>query len=180
MSRSQDQKFFDLFSLVLAALVVFTIAVIALALTISNRTIGESQKSDPQMVASTMMRIAPLGRAAVAGESTMTPDALLAATRPAAPEPEPVAMASTEPKSGDQVYNMACTACHTAGIAGAPKVGDPDAWSARIAQGMEVLYDHAIKGYQGDAGIMPAKGGITSLSDAEVQAAVDQMVAQSQ
>ncbi|MFK8014421.1 MAG: cytochrome c5 family protein [Gammaproteobacteria bacterium] len=180
MSRSQDQKFFDLFSLVLAALVVFTIAVIALALTISNRTIGESQKRDPQMVASKMMRISPLGRAAVAGESAYTPDALLAATRPAEPEPEAVAAVSSEPKSGDAVYNMACTACHTAGIAGAPKVGDPDAWSARIAQGIDVLYEHAIQGYQGDAGIMPAKGGITSLTDGEVQAAVDLMVAQSQ
>ena len=179
MSRSQDQKFFDLFSLVLAALVVFTIGVIALALAISNRTIGESQKRDPQMVAATLMRIAPLGRAAVAGQSTITQDALLAAAMPTKAAPEPVEVASTEPKSGDEVYNMACTACHTAGIAGAPKVGSADAWSARIAQGIDVLYGHAINGYQGDAGVMPARGGITSLSDGEVEAAVDYMVAKS-
>ncbi len=179
MSRSQDQKFFDLFSLVLAALVVFTIAVIALALSISNNTIGESQKRDPQMVASTLARISPLGRAAVAGESSNA-DALLAAALPKPAPAEPVVAVSTEPKTGEEVYNMACTACHTAGIAGAPKVGEADAWSARIAQGMDVLHDHAINGYQGSAGVMPAKGGITSLSDDEVINAVSYMVERSQ
>lgn len=179
MSRTQDQKFFDLFSLVLAALVVFTIAVIALALNISKNTIGESQKRDPQMQAATQMRIAPLGKVEVAGQSSPQTDALLAAVMP---DPEPVATVaavSSEPKSGEEVFNLACTACHTAGIAGAPKVGEADAWTARIAQGMEVLNDHAINGYQGSAGIMPAKGGITSLSDDEVIGAVEYMVEKS-
>lgn len=181
MSRSQDQKFFDLFSLVLAALVVFTFAVIALALSISNNTLGESQKRDPQMIASKLARIAPLGRAAIAGESTSQTDALLAAAMPrTASAAEPEVAVSTEPKTGEEVYNMACTACHTAGIAGAPKVGDADAWSARIAQGIEVLHDHAINGYQGSAGVMPAKGGITSLSDDEVINAVSYMTERSQ
>ncbi|MFK7886995.1 MAG: cytochrome c5 family protein [Gammaproteobacteria bacterium] len=179
MSRTQDQKFFDLFSLVLAALVVFTIAVIALALSISRNTIGESQKRDPQMVASMQMRIAPLGKVEIAGQSSPQTDALLAAVI-ATPEPvAEVAAAPSEPKSGEEVFNLACTACHTAGIAGAPKVGDADAWTARIAQGMDVLNDHAINGYQGSAGIMPAKGGITSLSDDEVAGAVSYMVEKS-
>ena len=78
---------------------------------------------------------------------------------------------------GKKVYDTACTACHTAGIAGAPKSGDKAAWAPRIAQGANVLYDHAIKGFQGKAGLMPAKGGNTSLSDADVKAAVDYMVA---
>lgn len=181
MSRSQDQKFFDLFSLVLAALVVFTFAVVALAVSISNRTIGESNKRDPQMMAATVARIAPLGRVAIAGEMPSAPDALLAAANPApAAEPEPVAAVAAGPKTGDAVYNMACTACHTAGIAGAPKVGDAQLWAARVAQGMDVLYDHAINGYQGDAGVMPARGGISSLSDEEVINAVDYMIELSQ
>jgi cytochrome c5 len=78
---------------------------------------------------------------------------------------------------GKKVYDTACTACHAAGIAGAPKQGDKAAWAPRIAQGTNVLHDHAIKGFQGKAGVMPAKGGNTSLSDAEVKAAVDYMVA---
>jgi len=75
------------------------------------------------------------------------------------------------------VYDTACAACHAAGIAGAPKFGDKAAWAPRIAQGPSVLHDHATKGFQGKAGVMPAKGGNASLSDADVKAAVDFMVA---
>jgi cytochrome c5 len=67
-------------------------------------------------------------------------------------------------------------ACHAAGVAGAPKTGDKSAWTPRIAQGANVLYDHALKGFQGKAGVMPAKGGNTALSDDDVKAAVDYMV----
>ena len=88
-----------------------------------------------------------------------------------------VAVAAPAAVDGKKVYDSACTACHTAGIAGAPKSGDKAAWAPRIAQGANVLYDHAIKGFQGKAGLMPAKGGNTSLSDADVKAAVDYMVA---
>jgi cytochrome c5 len=96
-------------------------------------------------------------------------------------EPAPVVTAaaptSDKPKSGDEVYNGACGACHAGGIAGAPKFADKALWTERIAQGAATLYDHAIKGYQGKAGMMPAKGGNPALSDAEVKAAVDYMVA---
>ena len=61
-------------------------------------------------------------------------------------------------------------------IAGAPKFGDAEAWSARIAKGVDALYANSINGYQGEAGIMPAKGGRADLSDAQVRAAVDHMV----
>lgn len=77
---------------------------------------------------------------------------------------------------GKKAYDTACIACHGAGIAGAPKLGDKAAWSARIGQGASVLYDHAIKGFQGKAGVMPPKGG-SALPDADVKAAVDYMVA---
>jgi cytochrome c5 len=80
--------------------------------------------------------------------------------------------------AGKATYNAACVACHGAGIGGAPKVGDKAAWAARIKQGDAVLYEHAIKGFQGKAGVMPPKGGSTA-SDAEVKAAVDFMVASS-
>jgi cytochrome c5 len=78
---------------------------------------------------------------------------------------------------GKKVYESSCAACHMPGVAGAPKTGDKAAWKDRIAQGNDMLYTHAIKGYQGKAGMMPAKGGFPNLSDAEVKEAVDFMVA---
>ena len=74
---------------------------------------------------------------------------------------------------------MACVVCHTTGIAGSPKLGDAEAWAPRIAQGMEVLNQHAIKGFQGSSGIMPAKGGRVDLSDEAIAAAVAYMVEES-
>ena len=78
--------------------------------------------------------------------------------------------------SGQAVFAQTCTACHTAGIAGAPKLGDKADWGPRVAQGKDVLYKHAIAGYTGKKGMMPAKGGNTALPDADVKAAVDYMV----
>ncbi len=94
-----------------------------------------------------------------------------------APPPVPAAVVAVaaKAKSGEEVYNGACVACHGAGIAGAPKTGDKALWAPRIAQGMNVLYEHAIKGFKA----MPAKGGQVALSDDEVKASVDYQVAKS-
>ena len=83
---------------------------------------------------------------------------------------------STAIADGETIYNSGCVACHGAGIAGAPRVGDKAAWVDRIAQGTEIIYEHALNGFQGTAGIMPAKGGFTHLSDEEVKAAIDFMI----
>jgi cytochrome c5 len=80
--------------------------------------------------------------------------------------------------SGQDVYSKTCVACHGAGVAGAPKVGDKSDWGPRIKQGKDVLYQHALNGYTGKKGMMPPKGGNTALADADVKAAVDYMVAQ--
>lgn len=77
---------------------------------------------------------------------------------------------------GKGTYDKVCFMCHGAGIAGAPKVGDKAAWADRIAQGNDTLYKHAISGFKGKTGMMPAKGGRADLSDADVKAAVDHMV----
>jgi cytochrome c5 len=79
----------------------------------------------------------------------------------------------TTPRSGEATYNDACAACHDAGIAGAPKLGDAKAWEPRLARGMEALYAVGLNGKPGTA--MVAKGGQAALSDAEVRAAVDHM-----
>jgi cytochrome c5 len=73
--------------------------------------------------------------------------------------------------AGKKLYDTVCMACHAAGIAGAPKFADKAAWGPRIAEGLDTLYDHAIKGYQGKAGMMPPKGG-SSAPDDDVKAAV--------
>ena len=76
---------------------------------------------------------------------------------------------------GKAVYDKACFACHKMGIAGSPKFGDKALWAPRIAQGMDVLNEHALKGFKGKTGMMPPKGGRTDLSDEEVIAAVEYM-----
>ena len=77
--------------------------------------------------------------------------------------------------AGEKLFGSVCATCHTAGLMGAPKLGDKAAWAPRIAQGKDTLYKHAIGGYQVKAGVMPAKGG-SEASDDEVKAAVDYMV----
>ena len=90
------------------------------------------------------------------------------------------AVAAATPAMGDgrgkEVYDAACFVCHATGVAGAPKFGDPVGWNARIAQGTDTLYTHAIKGFMGEAGLMPPKGGRMDYSDDDVKAAVDYMV----
>jgi cytochrome c5 len=81
-------------------------------------------------------------------------------------------------RSGEEVYNSACMACHMTGAAGAPKVGDADAWAPRIAKGMDALYNSGVNGVAGTG--MMAKGGCMACSDEEIYAAVDFMVESSQ
>jgi len=81
--------------------------------------------------------------------------------------------AATVGRSGEAVYNAACMACHTSGAAGAPKLGDKAAWSPRIGQGGATLVQHALQGFKG----MPAKGGCSNCSDAEIKAAVEYLTA---
>ncbi len=78
--------------------------------------------------------------------------------------------------TGEKVYNRVCRLCHDAGLAGAPKLGDREAWKPRIGRGMEALIERALTGYQGRGGMMPARGGNPTLSDEEVAAAVVFMV----
>lgn len=82
--------------------------------------------------------------------------------------------------AGAAVYNKTCFVCHGLGSGGAPRLDDKDAWQARIAQGPQTLYRHAIEGFTGAQGLMPARGANPGLSDAEVKAAVDHMLSQVQ
>lgn len=90
-----------------------------------------------------------------------------------APAPEPVV---AENVLGKSIFNKTCSLCHAAGVAGAPKPGDTADWGPRIAQGNDLLYKHAMEGFTGAKGMMPARGGNAALTDDEVKAAVDYMV----
>jgi cytochrome c5 len=168
----RDQKFFDMYSLVIGVLVIAAIGIFILAMRISDRTQEVYKREGAEYQEAVASRIRPVGEVYLPGEET----AAAAPIATTVSEPEPVAAAL----SGPQVYNSACLACHGAGIGGAPIPGDAEAWAQRIAQGMDVLKDHAIKGFQGSAGYMPAKGGRVDLSDEEVASAVEYMVSESQ
>jgi cytochrome c5 len=147
---------------------------------------GGAKFKEPEAPASTSASAANAAAATAPGANAPG----LAPTAPAAPvatatgnaggstpsAPATAQAAGAGADAGKNLYNQTCVACHGAGIAGAPKFGDKAAWAPRIAQGSAVLYDHAIKGFQGKAGMMPPKGGATA-PDAEVKAAVDYMAA---
>jgi cytochrome c5 len=104
-----------------------------------------------------------------AGTEAMTPEAIAERLRPVATVA--FAGAPSGPRtlqSGEAVYKLACSACHAAGLAGAPKAGDGAAWGPRLKQGYDTLVKHAVEGFKG----MPAKGGNADLDPIEVARAV--------
>jgi cytochrome c5 len=102
-------------------------------------------------------------------QSTAAP---VGAAAPAAAAAAPAAASTTKP-DGAKVYAMGCNACHAAGVAGAPKLGDKAAWAARSKLGVDALVGSVVKG----KGAMPPKGGVAGASDADLRAAVEYMVA---
>jgi len=83
--------------------------------------------------------------------------------------------------AGRKIWSGTCQNCHGLGIADSPKITDRKAWAPRIAKGKDVLYQHALNGFFGpDGAMMPERGGNPQLSDDDVRAAVDFMVANSQ
>ena len=109
-------------------------------------------------------RIQPFSHACVAGDESCAVGAVESS----------VAVA----RSGEEVYNGACMACHATGAAGAPMVGDAGAWAARMEKGMDALYASGVNCVAGTG--MIARGGCSNCSDDEIYAAVDYMVDNSQ
>lgn len=125
-------------------------------------------------ISTTLLATLSLALLAACGQKdTATPAASPAPA--AAPAPAPVA----ENTVGKSVFGKTCALCHAAGVAGAPKPGDKADWAPRIAQGDDVLHKHAMEGFTGAKGQMPARGGSPALTDDEVKAAVAYMVDQS-
>ena len=117
--------------------------------------------------------LAALLMSACGKEESAAPEAPAPEVAAPAPAPEPVV---AENVLGKSVFNKTCALCHAAGVAGAPKPGDTADWGPRIAQGNDLLYKHAMEGFTGAKGMMPARGGNAALTDDEVKAAVDYMV----
>lgn len=168
MSQEHDRQFFDTFMLVLGLLVLFMLAMMVLAGTLA----GRADRSDPLSEALVEERIKPVGTVMLVGEEE--------AAAQAAAEDQAAQTAAALPLTGKEVYEQACFACHGAGVAGAPAIGDATAWGPRIGKGIDVLYDHSINGFQGDTGIMLPKGGRADFSDDAVKSGVDYMVENSQ
>lgn len=134
---------------------------------------GAVQLSDKQRDA-IAERIKPVGEVCLQGDSSCLAGAASGAASSAADQ-----TASTDQaRSGEEVYNAACMACHATGAAGAPVTGNAASWADRITKGLDVLYESGIKGVPGTG--MMAKGGCMNCSDEEVMAAVDFMVEKSQ
>ena len=108
---------------------------------------------------------------AAAGPSPQVLAALAAAQAPAAAAAPAGGVVKAAAGTGEALYKQACMACHAAGVAGSPKLGDKEAWAPRIKTGLDMLTTSVIKG----KGAMPPKGG-SAASDADIRAAVEYMV----
>jgi cytochrome c5 len=163
-----DSRFFHTTSIVLGILVVVAIVLFAFARLVADRTQALDVYSDPLYQASVEERIKPPVRIAIAGQdnSALIMQGLV----------QSAVIALAVPKDGLELYETVCKTCHLPGLVGAPKAGDRANWAPRIAQGKTVLYKHAVAGYTGKAGVMPAKGGRTDLDDKLIEAGVDYMV----
>jgi cytochrome c5 len=166
-----DRAFLKSFAGLLAALAALTVVIFIVAQIVGGKTTKSAETAaDTKAVAE---RIKPVGEVTVGVAEPAK--AVEVSSNPVMEAIIPSAHADSGDK-GKSVYEGTCVACHGAGIAGAPKFGDKAAWAPHIAKGIATLHEHAIKGFQGKAGMMPPKGGNMSLSDADVKAAVDYMV----
>ena len=178
MSLEQDRVFFRNFSLIVGAIAVMMVLFFVAA----HFVVPDEMAYSADAEAAVSENTAPVGKVVVEGEEPAEAAAAapeqMAADMEAASAVDDAAVASSEPRSGEDVYNGICKNCHgmAAMAAMIPQTGDAAAWEARIAKGVDTLYQHAINGFVGELGMMPAKGGNPSLGDDEVKAAVDYMV----
>jgi cytochrome c5 len=162
-SESSDTQFFNSFSLVLGILIAFAIVLFAVARSMGADSQGAAVLLEPLHLAEVQKNITPFAQVAIAGKDN---SALAAVTAPASG-----ATAANVPSTGEQAFTQVCSACHSTGVNGAPKIGDHAAWAPRIALGKDTLYKDAIAG----KGNMPPKGG-TNWPDATIKMTVDYMI----
>ena len=167
--RNYDLDFLKKFSLVIGFLIAVTVALIFFASHLQNTLPTEVS---PTAAKRTQDRIAPEG-AVYAGATGAAAQAAANASAAAAAAAQVAYGGTTD---GSVIFGNLCTGCHTSGAGGAPTL-DKAHWATRLAQGKDVLHKHAIEGFTGNAGVMPPKGGNPALTDAQVIATVDWMLA---
>ncbi|WP_223787009.1 c-type cytochrome [Marinicella meishanensis] len=155
----QDSIFFRNFSILLAALVVFTILLIWFGVAMQNNLVANVQgQADRSSIQELIKPVAAVNT---------DPNAVAAA-------PVEAVIAFDGSLDGEMIYNNVCMACHTTGAGGAPKLVAAE-WETRLDKGMDAVIAQAINGFMGEAGLMPAKGGRADLSDEQVKVAVEFM-----
>lgn len=167
--RNYDLEFLKKFSLVIGFLMLVTLGLMVGAYYVHLQLPPEVR---PNAVRQTQARIAPAG-AVYAGSTGAAAQAAATAAAAAAAASQVAYGGTTD---GSVIYAQLCTGCHTSGAGGAPTM-TAAGMGARASKGTETLYKHAIEGFTGTAGVMPAKGGNPALTDEQVKATVDWMMA---
>jgi len=168
--NDSDRKTVRQFSIMVGLLVLVAVVLVSISMLVHNH---EPKETDPHAAGEVAARIAP-SSAVYAGDTGRA--AMAAAAAAEAQTAEPEYGGTTD---GKEIFDHLCTSCHTAGVTGAPKVGDKADWAPRLAGGIDTLVKHAIEGYHGpDGNFMPPKGGNAKLSDEQVTNAVHWMIDQ--
>ena len=162
MEEQTDKTFIKNFSLIVAALVVFTITVAFLANKVGHLDLEEA----PNRSNLTNERIKP-----VAGVYTGEAPAATAEEMAAEPAAQ-AAVAFDGSLDAEMIYTAVCAACHTTAVLNAPKPGSPE-MAQRAEQGMDILMQNAINGLNN---VMPARGGRPDLSDEQIKAVIEFML----
>lgn len=157
--HQQDKAFMTSFSIVLSVLVIIAISVYVIAGAVSDGASTHDVSDVRQQAAA--KRLEPVGRVVEAGSAEAQAEA--EAQKQALEAPAQVASADSA-MSGVDVYNSGCNACHAAGVLNAPKLGDQAAWAERYQKGLDQLVHNAVNGINQ----MPAKGGNTALTEANI------------
>lgn len=157
-------------------LIVMSLFVLALGACDSN-TAATQQAAASEPTAATAVVAAPTPVEPVQPPVTEPPAVVATKSALQLPPAQQVAVAVTQPLSGEAIYKKSCAGCHATGAAKAPKVGDKVVWKPRIAKGVNALLQSALNGVPGTA--MMKRGTCSSCSDAELKATVEYMMAQS-
>jgi len=152
---TSDSGMYKMMGFVVLALTLFTLICMLMARILGGHV---ADPTDPLMRNALVERIAPVGQIRTAAMASEEGEQLAAAAE---------TTASAEPKSGEDLYNGACGACHNSGAADAPKLGDADAWADRGGVGLDALVTSAIQGKGG----MPPRG-LSTYTDEEMYRAV--------
>jgi cytochrome c5 len=166
-----DRTFLRHFSMVIGFLVAVMFALIIFALYLYGK---HPPPTNPEHASEVAARVAPVG-GVYAGD---TGRAALEAQKEAAKKAAEAQVAYGGTLDGKTIFGNLCQTCHTNAATGAPVISDKAAWAPRVAQGLDTLVKHAVDGFTGTKGMMPAKGGNPSLTNEQVKATVEWMLTQ--